>query len=113
MRHDYYSPMGVSKALVTYPMTVDAREERHSWDKFTNDVLCYRGTDISKITRKRSKSGKHGHEKRKSTREAKDSKPKPEKVKPWSTMGQQKSNTKGQKSQVTISVPQVFLKLHK
>ncbi|GKC86547.1 hypothetical protein Tco_1147196 [Tanacetum coccineum] len=49
------------------------------------------GTDISKITRKPPKTGKHGHEKRKSTREAKDSKPKPEKVKsqskkvkPWS-----------------------------
>ncbi|GJX21264.1 reverse transcriptase domain-containing protein [Tanacetum coccineum] len=39
------------------------------------------GTDISKITRKPSKTGKHGHEKRKSTREAKNSKPKPEKVK--------------------------------
>ncbi|GJZ28873.1 hypothetical protein Tco_0573520 [Tanacetum coccineum] len=38
-------------------------------------------TDISKITRKQSKTGKHGHGKRKSTREAKDSKPKPEKVK--------------------------------
>ncbi|GJY29558.1 hypothetical protein Tco_0405325 [Tanacetum coccineum] len=38
-------------------------------------------TDISKITRKPSKMGKHGHRKRKSTREAKDSKPKPEKVK--------------------------------
>ncbi|GKB24377.1 hypothetical protein Tco_0863778 [Tanacetum coccineum] len=37
-------------------------------------------TDISKITRKPSKTGKHGHEKRKSTREAKDSKPKPRKV---------------------------------
>ncbi|GKE94466.1 hypothetical protein Tco_1579321, partial [Tanacetum coccineum] len=43
------------------------------------------GTDISKITRKQSKTGKHGHEKRKSTREAKDSEPKPEKmVKPQS-----------------------------
>ncbi|GKA30810.1 hypothetical protein Tco_0717115, partial [Tanacetum coccineum] len=39
------------------------------------------GTDISKITRKPLKTGKHGHEKRKSTKEAKDSKPKPEKVK--------------------------------
>ncbi|GJZ10326.1 reverse transcriptase domain-containing protein [Tanacetum coccineum] len=39
------------------------------------------GTDISKITRKPPKTGKHGHGKRKSTREAKDSKPKPEKVK--------------------------------
>ncbi|GJT32674.1 hypothetical protein Tco_0923093 [Tanacetum coccineum] len=39
------------------------------------------GTDKTKITRKPPKTGKHGHEKRKSTREAKDSKPKPEKVK--------------------------------
>ncbi|GJU07710.1 hypothetical protein Tco_1124140 [Tanacetum coccineum] len=38
------------------------------------------GTDISKITRKPSKTGKHGHGKRKSTREAKDSKLKPKKV---------------------------------
>ncbi|GKB15061.1 hypothetical protein Tco_0848984 [Tanacetum coccineum] len=33
------------------------------------------GTDISKITRKPSKTGKHGHEKRKSTKEARDAKP--------------------------------------
>ncbi|GKA38753.1 hypothetical protein Tco_0731304 [Tanacetum coccineum] len=38
------------------------------------------GTDISKITRKPSKTGKHGHGKRESTKEAKDSKPKPRKV---------------------------------
>ncbi|GJT04609.1 hypothetical protein Tco_0839071 [Tanacetum coccineum] len=38
-------------------------------------------TDKTNITRKPSKTGKHEHEKRKSTREAKDSKPKPEKVK--------------------------------
>ncbi|GJY39573.1 reverse transcriptase domain-containing protein [Tanacetum coccineum] len=49
------------------------------------------GTDISEITRKPSKTSKHGHEKRKSTREAKDSKPKPEKVKLQSTMVSQKS----------------------
>ncbi|GJW17427.1 hypothetical protein Tco_0024863 [Tanacetum coccineum] len=42
------------------------------------------GTDISNITRKPSKTDKHGHEERKSTREAKDSKPKPEKIKPQS-----------------------------
>ncbi|GKF27880.1 hypothetical protein Tco_0094222, partial [Tanacetum coccineum] len=48
-------------------------------------------TDISKITRKPSKTGKHGHEKRKSTREAKNSKLKPEKVNLQSTLGQQKS----------------------
>ncbi|GJT58353.1 reverse transcriptase domain-containing protein [Tanacetum coccineum] len=38
-------------------------------------------TDKTKITRKPSKTGKYEHEKRKSTSEAKDSKPKPEKVK--------------------------------
>ncbi|GKE95076.1 hypothetical protein Tco_1579931, partial [Tanacetum coccineum] len=37
-------------------------------------------TDISKITRKPSKTGKHGHEERKSTKEAKDAKPKPGKL---------------------------------
>ncbi|GKA10424.1 reverse transcriptase domain-containing protein [Tanacetum coccineum] len=56
-----------------------------------------KGTDISKITRKPSKTGKHGHEKRKSTREAKDSKPKPRKVNPWSILSQQKSTNKRQK----------------
>ncbi|GJU77496.1 hypothetical protein Tco_1274566 [Tanacetum coccineum] len=30
--------------------------------------------------------GKHGHEERKSTKEAKDSKPKPRKVNPWSIL---------------------------
>ncbi|GJW27717.1 hypothetical protein Tco_0044592, partial [Tanacetum coccineum] len=39
-----------------------------------------RGTDISKITRKPSRTGKHGHEKRKSSKEAKDAKPKVGKV---------------------------------
>ncbi|GJR08334.1 hypothetical protein Tco_0790986 [Tanacetum coccineum] len=51
----------------------------------TVNAFATTGTDISKITRKQSKTGKHGHEKRKSTREAKDSEPKPEKmVKPQS-----------------------------
>ncbi|GJZ38868.1 hypothetical protein Tco_0585431 [Tanacetum coccineum] len=40
-----------------------------------------KGTDISKITRKPSKTGKHGHEERKSTKEARDAKPKAGKVK--------------------------------
>ncbi|GJT57289.1 retrovirus-related pol polyprotein from transposon TNT 1-94 [Tanacetum coccineum] len=44
-------------------------------------LICELGTDISKITRKPPKTGKHGHGKRKSIREAKDSKAKPEKVK--------------------------------
>ncbi|GJT95053.1 hypothetical protein Tco_1090571 [Tanacetum coccineum] len=38
------------------------------------------GTDKTKITRKSSKTGNHGHEERKSTKEAKDLKPKPRKV---------------------------------
>ncbi|GKD32801.1 hypothetical protein Tco_1248310, partial [Tanacetum coccineum] len=37
-------------------------------------------TDKTKITRKPSKTGKHGHGNQKSTKEAKDSKPKPRKV---------------------------------
>ncbi|GKF70246.1 hypothetical protein Tco_0203303, partial [Tanacetum coccineum] len=50
-------------------------------------------TDISKITRKPSKTSKHGHEKRKSTKEARDAKPKPKpgkvkKSKLWSTSSQ-------------------------
>ncbi|GJV87052.1 hypothetical protein Tco_1530990 [Tanacetum coccineum] len=43
--------------------------------------LCEISTDISIITRKQSKTGKHEHEKRKSTKEARDAKPKPGKVK--------------------------------
>ncbi|GKE95582.1 hypothetical protein Tco_1580437, partial [Tanacetum coccineum] len=38
-------------------------------------------TDISIITRKQSKTGKHEHEKRKSTKEDRDANPKPGKVK--------------------------------
>ncbi|GJS20514.1 hypothetical protein Tco_0449146 [Tanacetum coccineum] len=53
-----------------------------------------RCTDISKTTRKSSKTGKHGHEKRESTKKAKDSKPKLRKVNLQSTLGQQKSTTK-------------------
>ncbi|GJT30635.1 reverse transcriptase domain-containing protein [Tanacetum coccineum] len=51
---------------------------------FNSRLKIFSGTDISKITRKQSKTGKHGHGNQKSTREAKDSKPKPEKVKPQS-----------------------------
>ncbi|GJS07926.1 hypothetical protein Tco_0364722 [Tanacetum coccineum] len=54
-------------------------------------IFSFRSTDISKITRKPSKTGKHGHEKRKSTKEARDAKPKPGKVKKsklWSTSSQ-------------------------
>ncbi|GJX94286.1 hypothetical protein Tco_0348872, partial [Tanacetum coccineum] len=59
-------------------------------------------TDISIITRKQSKTGKHEHEKRKSTKEARDAKPKPGKVKKsnmWSTSSQPWS-TESSKSHV-------------
>ncbi|GKD60879.1 hypothetical protein Tco_1298388, partial [Tanacetum coccineum] len=48
-------------------------------------------TDISIITRKQSKTEKHEHEKQKSTKEGRDAKPKPGKVKKsklWSTSSQ-------------------------
>ncbi|GKG12079.1 hypothetical protein Tco_0346316, partial [Tanacetum coccineum] len=41
-------------------------------------------TDISKITRKQSKTGKHGHGNQKSTKEAKEFKAEARKVKPQS-----------------------------
>ncbi|GJT23409.1 hypothetical protein Tco_0893346 [Tanacetum coccineum] len=72
-----------------------------------------RCTDISNITRKPSKTGKHGHEKWKSTREAKDSKPKLEKVNFQSTMGQQSQLTRGQNLKSYHFSPSSFQKLHK
>ncbi|GJS25216.1 reverse transcriptase domain-containing protein [Tanacetum coccineum] len=82
MSLDYYSPDGVSKAIINLPHDGwDAKKKVINWGQVNQDVLAKLGTDISKITRKQSKTGKHGHRKRKSTREAKDSKPKPEKVK--------------------------------
>ncbi|GJZ64115.1 hypothetical protein Tco_0620536 [Tanacetum coccineum] len=62
--------------------TLEVNEPAHTNDPKDADSCS---TDKTKITRKQSKTGKHGHEKRKSTREAKDSEPKPEKmVKPQS-----------------------------
>ncbi|GJT76238.1 hypothetical protein Tco_1042963, partial [Tanacetum coccineum] len=61
--------------------------------------------DIFKITRKQSKTGKHGHEEQKSTKEAKDSEAKPRKVNSQSTeVNPQKDKT----SKVTTLVPHVF-----
>ncbi|GJV27171.1 hypothetical protein Tco_1383619 [Tanacetum coccineum] len=57
------------------------------------------GTDISKITRKQSKTGKHGHENQKSTKRSQGFKTEARKVKPAvksSHSGQTKSTTKGQ-----------------
>ncbi|GKE83802.1 hypothetical protein Tco_1557544, partial [Tanacetum coccineum] len=45
-------------------------------------------TDISKITRKPSKTGKHGYKEQENTKEAKDSKSKPKKVNPGQISGQ-------------------------
>ncbi|GJZ50601.1 hypothetical protein Tco_0604791, partial [Tanacetum coccineum] len=81
MSLDYYSPDGVSKAIINLPHDGwDAKKKVINWGQVNQDVLAKLGTDISKITRKQSKTGKHGHEKWKSTREAKDSEPKPEKM---------------------------------
>ncbi|GJW42260.1 hypothetical protein Tco_0071059 [Tanacetum coccineum] len=59
-----------------------------------------KGTDILKLTRKQSKTGKHGHENQKSTKrsqrikaEARKVKPQSNPVKEKSTHGQQKSTT--------------------
>ncbi|GKE84856.1 hypothetical protein Tco_1558598 [Tanacetum coccineum] len=41
-------------------------------EAYTDSDYAGASTDISKITRKPSKTGKHGHEERKSTKEAKD-----------------------------------------
>ncbi|GJY03168.1 retrovirus-related pol polyprotein from transposon TNT 1-94 [Tanacetum coccineum] len=69
------------------------------------------GTDISKIIGKQSKTGKHGHRNQKSTREAKDSKPKPEKVKPQSKKvkpwAKKSQLTKGQIPNVSFQSLQV------
>ncbi|GJW86548.1 hypothetical protein Tco_0161888 [Tanacetum coccineum] len=82
------------------------KSKDHPWQA----KLAILSTDISKITRKPSKTGKHGHEKRKSSIEAKDAKPKPEKVNlqsNWSNLGQQKSTTKGQNPKYSTLVLQV------
>ncbi|GJS53338.1 putative ribonuclease H-like domain-containing protein [Tanacetum coccineum] len=68
----------------------DAAENlRKEFAQETENLLIQVGavisTNISKITRKQSKTGKHEHGKRKSTKEAKDSKPPVKLVKPWST----------------------------
>ncbi|GJV06242.1 3-phosphoglycerate kinase [Tanacetum coccineum] len=62
-------------------------------DKFApaSNSINAKSTDISKITRKPPKTSKHGHGERKSTKEARDAKPKPGKVKKsklWSTFSQ-------------------------
>ncbi|GJX44150.1 hypothetical protein Tco_0260826 [Tanacetum coccineum] len=68
------------------------------------------GMEISKITRKPLKTGKHGHGKWKSTREAKNSKPKAGKVKKsklLSTLGQFSVNKRSGKTLEGPSTPLV------
>ncbi|GJR69928.1 hypothetical protein Tco_0015993 [Tanacetum coccineum] len=59
------------------------------------DIIYEKVRIYQKLQENRQKTGKHGHEKRKSSIEAKDAKPKPEKVNlqsNWSNLGQQKVN---------------------
>ncbi|GKE86265.1 hypothetical protein Tco_1560007 [Tanacetum coccineum] len=67
------------------------------WDMklVTKSIKCFLGTDNAKITRKRSKPDKHGHENGKSAKE-------PEDCYQWSTkstLGQHWSTTKRQNPQ--------------
>ncbi|GKD06121.1 hypothetical protein Tco_1181095 [Tanacetum coccineum] len=55
----------------------ESRNSSKNMPRFcSNDMVHNHCTDISKITRKPSRTGKPGHEKRKSTKEARDAKPK-------------------------------------
>ncbi|GJW22659.1 hypothetical protein Tco_0033281 [Tanacetum coccineum] len=74
-----------------------------SWKAELFAKTAYSGTDKSKITRKQSKTSKHGHENQKSTKrsqrikaEARKVKPQSNPVKEKSTHGQQKSTTRRQ-----------------
>ncbi|GJU87073.1 putative reverse transcriptase domain-containing protein [Tanacetum coccineum] len=64
-------------------------------------------TDKTKITRKPSKTGKHGHGKRESTKEAKDSKPKPEKVKLQSKVVKKSKKVNSQSTSVNYGSTKV------
>ncbi|GJV89488.1 reverse transcriptase domain-containing protein [Tanacetum coccineum] len=84
-----FEPNLVMKNVV---LNDDSIKARRKIDPTISEDSCVRCcTDISKITRKPSKTGKHGHEERKSTKEARDANPKAGKVKKsklWSTLGQ-------------------------
>ncbi|GKC03130.1 hypothetical protein Tco_0994740 [Tanacetum coccineum] len=75
--------VGISDGVVAHTkdsvgmrVEIDASDVREDDEEFETED----STDISKITRKPLKTGKHEHGKRKSTKEAKNSKPKPRKV---------------------------------
>ncbi|GKB99702.1 ATP-sulfurylase PUA-like domain-containing protein, partial [Tanacetum coccineum] len=70
-------------------------------------------TDTSKITRKQSKTGKHGHENQKSTKRSQGFKTEARKVKPAvksSHSGQTKSTQKDKSSKYFTLVPQLSQK---
>ncbi|GJW65820.1 hypothetical protein Tco_0117704 [Tanacetum coccineum] len=82
-------------SALTMFVVVERLVERVVWRKFEEFgkvvVGCddeVGGTDISKITRKQSKTSKHGHGIRRVQKEAKDSKPKPEKSNPQSSLNE-------------------------
>ncbi|GKC90244.1 hypothetical protein Tco_1150893 [Tanacetum coccineum] len=96
-RLDWHNPKGKQNLFdLRKPLSLIPDRRGHQvilQDYFINNDLEYlKGMDKTNIIRKQSKTDKHGHGKRKSTKEAKDSKPKPRKVnlqsklvKPWST----------------------------
>ncbi|GJW19375.1 retrovirus-related pol polyprotein from transposon TNT 1-94 [Tanacetum coccineum] len=71
-----FSRFGAPRAIISDRGTHFCNDK---FDKVMSKYGVTHRTDISKITRKQSKTGKHGHGNQKSTKEAKDSKPKPEK----------------------------------
>ncbi|GJU37856.1 putative reverse transcriptase domain-containing protein [Tanacetum coccineum] len=71
---------GMERVVVLLACTVFGMQGLWSCPNIVLQLVGPLGMDISKITRKSSKTGKHGHEERKSTKEAKNSKPKPRKV---------------------------------
>ncbi|GJY91767.1 hypothetical protein Tco_0507549, partial [Tanacetum coccineum] len=78
------------------------------WHILKEDRLI--STNKTNIIRKPSKTGKHEHGNQKSTKEAKDSKPKPEKVKLQSngqTLAKKSQLTKGQIPNVSFQSLQV------
>ncbi|GJT58131.1 reverse transcriptase domain-containing protein [Tanacetum coccineum] len=87
---DGTAPLEDHRAQFRFEIPHEPKQDANQGIDPTISEAALSRTDISKITRNPSKTGKHRHEKRKSTRKAKDSKPKPKKVNLQSTLGQQK-----------------------